>query len=54
MPGKLKGRTALPHVYTLASLDMFEEAAFSALSIVAIGLAPVLILHSTLEKSGQE
>ncbi len=45
--------TLATHVYTLASLDMFEEAAFSALSIIVIGLAPVLVLHSALETSRQ-
>ncbi len=40
--------TLATHVYKLADNDMFEEAAFSALSIVAIGLVPVLILHHTM------
>lgn len=40
--------TLATHVYTLATLDLFEDAALAALSIVAIGLAPVLLIHSTI------
>lgn len=40
--------TLATHVYALASLDQFEEAAFSALAIVAIGLAPVILIHRAI------
>lgn len=40
--------TLATHVYTLASLDLFEDAALAALSIVVIGLAPVLLIHRTI------
>ncbi len=43
--------TLATHVYRLADNDMFEEAAFSALSIVGIGLVPILILHHTLTQT---
>lgn len=40
--------TLATHVYTLASLDLFEEAAMAALAIVAIGLLPVIFLHRAI------
>ncbi len=40
--------TLATHVYTLASLDLFEEGAMAALAIVAIGLAPVIFLHRAI------
>jgi iron(III) transport system permease protein len=35
-------------VFTLASLYRYEEAGLSALSIVVVGLAPVLLLHGVI------
>lgn len=40
--------TLATHVYTLASLDLFEDGAMAALAIVVIGLAPVIFLHHTI------
>ena len=40
--------TLATHVYGLASFEQYEEAAVAALTIVAIGLAPVLLLHRAL------
>lgn len=40
--------TLATHVYTLASLDLFEEAALAALAIVVIGLAPVILIHRAI------
>ncbi len=40
--------TLATHVYTLTSLDLFEEAAPAALMIVAVGLLPVFILHKII------
>ena len=40
--------TLATHVYTLASLDLFEEAAPAALSIVLIGLVPVIVLNKVI------
>lgn len=40
--------TLATHVYTLASLDLFEEGAIAALAIVAIGLLPVIFLHRAI------
>lgn len=40
--------TLATHVFTLASLDLFEEGALAALMIVLIGLAPVLLIHRTI------
>ena len=40
--------TLATHVYTLASLDLFEEGAMAALAIVAIGLAPVILMHRAI------
>ena len=42
--------TLATRVYTLASLDLFEESALAALTIVMIGLLPVLLLHRTISK----
>ena len=40
--------TLATHVYTLASLDLFEDGAMAALAIVVIGLAPVLLMHRAI------
>jgi iron(III) transport system permease protein len=40
--------TLATHVYTLASLDQFEEAALAALTIVVIGLAPIILMHRAI------
>ena len=40
--------TLATHVYTLATLDLFEEGALAALTIVAIGLAPVILIHRAI------
>ncbi len=40
--------TLATHVYTLASLDQFEEAAPEALMIVTIGLVPVIVLNQVI------
>jgi iron(III) transport system permease protein len=37
--------TLATHVYSYAALEQFEQAALGALTIVAIGLLPVLLLH---------
>jgi iron(III) transport system permease protein len=37
--------TLATHVYSYAGLEQFEQAALGALTIVAIGLVPVLLLH---------
>jgi iron(III) transport system permease protein len=37
--------TLATHVYGLASLEQFEEAGLGALTIVLVGLVPVLLLH---------
>ncbi len=42
--------TLATHVYTLASLDMFEESAPAALAIVLIGLAPVILLSRVVSR----
>ncbi len=42
--------TLATRVYTLASLDLFEESALAALAIVMIGLLPVIVLHRTVTK----
>jgi iron(III) transport system permease protein len=43
------------HVYSLASLELFESAGFAALAIVFVGLLPVLALHQAVAsgRSGQ-
>ncbi len=43
--------TLATHVYTLASLDLFEEAAPAALLIVLIGLVPVLMLNKIISSA---
>ncbi len=40
--------TLATHVYSYAALEQFESAALGALSIVAIGLVPVLLLHQAV------
>jgi len=40
--------TLATHVFTLASLDLFEDGALAALTIVLIGLAPVILIHRTI------
>lgn len=40
--------TLATHVYGLASLEDFDTAALGALTIVAVGLIPVLLLHRTV------
>lgn len=40
--------TLATHVYGLAAAERFEEAALGAISIVVIGLLPVLLLHQTI------
>ena len=40
--------TLATHVYSFAALEQFEEAGLSALTIVLIGLAPVLLLHRAI------
>ncbi|MEM1201360.1 MAG: iron ABC transporter permease, partial [Pseudomonadota bacterium] len=48
--------TLATQIYTLASLDLFEEAAPAALAIVLIGLVPLLLLNHVISngrKSGQ-
>lgn len=42
--------TLATSVYTLASLDLFEDAALPALAIVVIGLAPVILIHRAIAK----
>lgn len=37
--------TLATHVYSFAALEQFEEASLSAVSIVLVGLIPVLLLH---------
>ncbi len=41
--------TLATHVYTLASLELLEESALSALTIVAVGVIPVILLSKTLQ-----
>ena len=47
--------TLATHVYSLASLELFESAGFAALAIVFVGLLPVLALHQAIAsgRSGQ-
>jgi iron(III) transport system permease protein len=40
--------TLATHVYSYAALEQFEGAALGALTIVAIGLLPVLLLHQAV------
>lgn len=41
-------QTLATHVYALTATEQLEEAALGALTIVAIGLIPVLALHKTI------
>ncbi len=43
--------TLSTQVFTLVSLYRYEEAGLSALSIVAVSLAPVLLLHGIIAGS---
>ncbi len=47
--------TLATHVYSLASLELFESAGLSSLLIVLVGLLPVLALHQAIAsgRSGQ-
>ena len=40
--------TLATHVYSYAALEQFEQAALGALTIVVIGLVPVLLLHQAV------
>ncbi len=40
--------TLATHVYGLASIEQLEEAALGALTIVLVGLVPVLLLHKAI------
>ncbi len=40
--------TLATHVYGLAAVEQFEQAALGAVMIVTIGLIPVLLLHRTI------
>ncbi len=40
--------TLATHVYGFAALEQFEDAALGALTIVAVGLVPVLLLHKAV------
>jgi iron(III) transport system permease protein len=40
--------TLATHVYTLASIEQLEQAALGALTIVLVGLIPVLLLHRAI------
>jgi iron(III) transport system permease protein len=46
--------TLATHVYTYASLDLLEESALSALTIVLSGLIPVILLNRTLKEPKRE
>jgi len=41
--------TLATHVYTLASLELLEESALSALTIVVVGIIPVMLLNKTIQ-----
>ena len=43
--------TLATQVFTLASLYRYEEAGLSALTIVVVSLAPVLLLHGMISRS---
>jgi len=43
--------TLATQVFTLASLYRYEEAGLSALTIVVVSLAPVLLLHGIIAHS---
>jgi iron(III) transport system permease protein len=40
--------TLATHVYTLASIEQLEQAALGALTIILVGLIPVLLLHRAI------
>jgi iron(III) transport system permease protein len=40
--------TLATHIYSYATLEQFEQATLGALTIVAIGLVPVLLLHQAV------
>jgi iron(III) transport system permease protein len=40
--------TLATHVYSLASIEQLEQASLGALTIVLVGLAPVLLLHEAI------
>jgi iron(III) transport system permease protein len=40
--------TLATHVYSYAALEQFESAALGALTIVLVGLLPVLLLHQAV------
>jgi iron(III) transport system permease protein len=40
--------TLATHIYVYASQEQFEKSAIAALTIVAAGLIPLLLLHRTL------
>lgn len=42
--------TLATHVYGLAAAERFEEASLGAITIVVIGLLPVLLLHRTISE----
>ena len=42
--------TLATHVYALTAAEQFEEAALGAVTIVVIGLIPVLLLHSAIAR----
>jgi len=46
--------TLATHVYTLASLELLEESALSALTIVVAGIIPVILLSKTLRIQSHE
>lgn len=46
--------TLATHVYTLASLELLEDSALSALTIVVVGIIPVILLSRTLKLPKRE
>jgi iron(III) transport system permease protein len=40
--------TLATHVYSYAALEQFEQATLGALTIVVVGLVPVLLLHEAV------
>ena len=45
---RLNFETLATHVYGFAALEQFEGAALGALTIVLVGLVPVLLLHKAV------
>ncbi len=43
--------TLATHVYALASIEQLEQASLAALTIVVVGLVPVLLLHEAIAGS---